>query len=129
MPVERLQNAYYVVGDMEASRHFWETVLGLPRKFADGDRWVQLSAGGVNVALAGRSEAPPAATGAVLVFQVDNLDGDRRRLTDAGIAILGERDMGDHGRTLTIADPDGNILQLYAPPSPRPAAAHGGQSV
>jgi predicted enzyme related to lactoylglutathione lyase len=111
--VKRLQNVYVRAGDMMASRHFYEQVLGLTAKFADGERWVQYDAGGANFAVGSAGEFPEGAAGAVAVFEVFDLDARQTQLADAGIRIVASRDMGDHGRTVTVIDPAGNYLQLF----------------
>lgn len=113
MPADRLQNVYVGTRDMTASRHFYEEVLGLKPKFADAERWVQYDAGGANFAVGSPAEFPEGAAGAVAVFEVSDLDARRTRLADAGIRIVASRDMGDHGRTITVVDPAGNYLQLF----------------
>lgn len=109
----RLQNAYHVAGDMKRARAFYEDVLGLKPKFADGDRWVQYDAGGANFALSGAEEAADGAAGAVLVFEVADLDASAAAVGAAGGMVMATRDMGDHGRTLTFRDTEGNIGQLF----------------
>lgn len=113
MTANRLQNVYVGTRDMEASRRFYEEVLGLKPKFADGERWVQYDAGGINFAVGSPAEYPEGAAGAVAVFEVPDLDDRRIQLADAGIRIVASRDMGDHGRTVTVIDPAGNYLQLF----------------
>ena len=113
MAVKRLQNVYVGTGNMTASRHFYEQVLGLRPKFADGERWVQYDAGGINFAVGSAAEFPEGAAGAVAVFEVPDLDARQIQLADAGISIVASRDMGAHGRTLTVIDPAGNYLQLF----------------
>lgn len=113
MTTRRLQTVYVKAPDMAASRGFYETVLGLGLKFADGDRWVQYDAGGTNFALASTGEYPAQAAGAVPVFEVTDLDARVARLVEAGIAVLASADMGSHGRTVTLVDPAGQYLQLF----------------
>ncbi|MCK0198946.1 VOC family protein [Ancylobacter sp. 6x-1] len=113
MPVKKLQNVYVGTADMAASRHFYEAVLGLVPRFADGERWVQYDAGGANFAVGSVEEYPHGAAGAVAVFEVPDLDERRASLAQAGMRIVGSRDMGSHGRTLTVVDPAGNYLQLF----------------
>lgn len=113
MAVKRLQNVYVRAGDMAASRHFYEQVLGLTPKFADGERWVQYDAGGVNFAVGSPAEFPEGAAGAVAVFEVPDLDSRQGELAGAGIRVVASRDMGEHGRTVTVVDPAGNYLQLF----------------
>lgn len=113
MTVTRLQNCYYVAEDVVAARAFYERTLGLTVKFADGDQWVQFSIGGANFAIASPSEAGPVSSGGAIVLEVDDLTALRDRLEADGTKIVAERDMGDHGRTVTITDPAGNLLQLF----------------
>ncbi|MGH2340166.1 VOC family protein [Segnochrobactraceae bacterium EtOH-i3] len=115
MSIRRLKTVYHVAGDMDAGRRFYEEGLGLVPRFADGTRWVQYDAGGTAFALASQDEAPTAeAEGAVAVFEVDDLDATRARLEAAGIPIVSERDMGSHGRVVTLRDPAGTYVQLFA---------------
>lgn len=113
MSVEKLQNAYYVTGDMERAIDFYRDALGLDLVFQDGTKWTQFKAGGVNFAMASEDEAPHSAVGATVVFEVDDIDAMSTSIVSSGGKLLGERDMGDHGKTLTFRDPDGNLVQLY----------------
>jgi predicted enzyme related to lactoylglutathione lyase len=113
MTVKKLQNAYYVTTNMDRAVAFYGDVLGLPTKFRDGTNWTQFDAGGVNFSVSSPQEAAAGATGAVVIFEVDDIDAMRQRLSDAGADILDSRDMGDHGRSLTFRDPDGNLAQLF----------------
>ena len=110
---KRLQNVF-VVAERPAELHaFYESALGLQLKFRDKDRWVQYGVGGANVALACREEAAPAASGLVMVFEVDDFAGAQERIAAAGGEVLGTRDMGSHGAVLSLRDPEGNIVQLF----------------
>lgn len=113
MTVEKLQNAYYVTSDMERAVGFYRDALGLDLMFQDGEKWTQFKAGGVNFAMASDDEAPEGAVGATVVFEVDDIAAMTASIREAGGDILGERDMADHGKTLTFRDPDGNLVQLY----------------
>ncbi|MFN8558251.1 MAG: VOC family protein [Dehalococcoidia bacterium] len=109
----KLQNAYYVTGDMERAVAFYRDALGLRMKFQDGAKWAQFDAGGVNFSLSSPAEAASGAVGAVVIFEVDDLDAIRARLEAGGATVLDSRDMGAHGRALTFRDPDGNLVQLF----------------
>jgi predicted enzyme related to lactoylglutathione lyase len=113
MAVKKLQNAYYVARDMDQAVAFYRDALGLPLKFQDGPRWAQFDAGGVNFSLSSPDEAAPNAHGAVVIFEVDDLDAMAARLASAGVAAGDIRDMGAHGRSLTFTDPEGNVVQLF----------------
>ena len=96
---------------------FYEAVLGAPR-FRDGARWIQFQPGPVGLAVCDRSEAAPGATGTTLILDVDDLDTAVQTALDAGAALLQHRDMGDHGRTAALRDPDGNVFQLFQKKGP-----------
>jgi len=111
--LKRIQNVYYVTDDMNETVAFYRDVLGLKMKFQDGERWAQLDAGGANFSLSSKEEAAKGAKGAVVVFEVTGMDELATQIAAAGGEILGTRDMGSHGRTLTFLDPVGNVAQLF----------------
>lgn len=113
MAVKKLQNAYYVTRDMERAVTFYRDVLGLSLSFQDGANWAQMKAGDVNFSLASPAEAAEGATGAVVIFEVDDIEASKTALAAGGGVVLDQRDMGDHGRALTFRDPDGNLVQLF----------------
>jgi predicted enzyme related to lactoylglutathione lyase len=120
--IKRLQNIFYVSGDIAKARQFYEGVLGLEPRFADGERWVQFSVAGANFALGAPAEAPPGAQGGVAVFEVDSLAQLRAKLEAHGVDIVAERDMGAHGRTFAVRDPSGNFVQFFERPKPDAAS-------
>ncbi len=111
--VKKLQNAYYVTQDMDRAVAFYRDALGLKLSFQDGARWAQMKAGDVNFSLASPEEGAEGAAGAVVIFEVDDIDASRTALETGGGTVVGTRDMGDHGRALTFRDPDGNLVQLF----------------
>jgi catechol 2,3-dioxygenase-like lactoylglutathione lyase family enzyme len=113
MTIKKLQNAYYVTRNMDRAVAFYRDTLGLRVKFQDGARWAQFDAGGVNFSLSSPEEAAQGAAGAVIIFEVEDLDAARAGLEQAGAPVLDTRDMGAHGRSLTFRDPDGNLVQLF----------------
>lgn len=113
MPVTRIQNAYYVTSEMEQAVAFYRDALGLSLKFQDGARWAQFDAGGSNFSLSSTDEAAAGAAGAVVVLEVTGMAALAETIEAKGGVIVGERDMGSHGRTLTFRDPAGNIVQLF----------------
>lgn len=114
--VKRLQNVYLAAHDVAAQSAFYESVLGLPLKFRDADRWVQYTTGegsSTGFSLACLDEAKPAESGAVLVFEVEDFDGLEAQVAKAGGEVTGIRDMGSHGAVLSLRDPEGNIVQMF----------------
>ena len=110
--VKKLQNIYFPVEDVDSYAAFLEQALGLTLKFRDGDRWVQFDCGNSSLSVSAPSEAPPGVSNPVPVLEVDDIAAARIRITEMGGTILDERDMGDHGRTLAFAAPNGHVLQL-----------------
>ena len=100
MAVKKVQNAYYITGDMERAVAFYRDALGLTLAFQDGGKWAQMKAGAV---------------GATVVIEVDDLAAAKAQLAAHGAEITGERQMGS-GQALTFRDPDGNIVQLFQRP-------------
>lgn len=94
---------------------FYRDVLGLPLKFQDGSRWAQFDAGGASFAVSAAGEGPATAgAGAVVVFEVEDLEAALARLQARGVPVEGGPvDMGAHGRYLTLRDPSGNPVQLF----------------
>jgi predicted enzyme related to lactoylglutathione lyase len=119
----RLQNVFVVAERPDELHAFYQSALGLQLRFRDQDRWFQYGVGGSNVALACREEAAPASAGLVMVFEVDDLQAARAQVAAAGGEILGERDMGAHGRVLSLRDPEGNVVQLFQRAAPAPSSS------
>lgn len=111
--IVRLQNVYLVAPDMAASTHFYAQCFGLEARFSDANRWTQYGIAGAGFALASAQEAASGATGAVPVFEVANFDGVEASIMAAGGQVGQLRDMGAHGRVLSVLDPAGNVIQLF----------------
>lgn len=63
------------------------------------------------------NESPAGDGGAVIAFSVDDIDSSVKDLKESGVQFAG--DISEHawGRIAPFKDPDGNDLQLYAPPA------------
>ena len=109
----RLKSVVYPTSAMAEAISFYRDVLGLPLQFQDGVEWAQFKPEGGSFALAGPREQPPEPAGPVMTLEVESLDAIRPRLLAAGVRVIGERDMATHGRSLTIADPGGNLVHLF----------------
>ncbi|MAQ56130.1 MAG: glyoxalase [Rhodospirillales bacterium] len=111
--VKKLQNTYYITENMDKSVEFYRDCLGLSVSFRDKNKWTQMKAGEVNFSLSSVEEGASGATGAVVIFEVDDIKSYCLKLKESGAEIIEERDMGDHGKSLTFKDPDGNLVQLF----------------
>ena len=112
--LKRVQSVYYTVADMDRAAAFYDKVFGMKLKFRDGDKWTQLDAGNVSVALSSREESASAEGGAVVAFEVEDMGAFESRLAEAGAEIIQRRDMGSHGKVIAFKDSEGNIVQIFA---------------
>lgn len=110
--VKALQNIYFPVEDVDSFSTFLEGALDLKLKFRDGDRWVQFDCGNSSLSVSSPDEAPDGVVAPVPVLEVGDMDAVRAKITEMGGTVLLERDMGDHGKTLAFAAPNGQVLQL-----------------
>jgi predicted enzyme related to lactoylglutathione lyase len=114
LAISKIQSTYVATRNMEASTTFYQQALGLRLKFRDGDRWAQFDVGGANFALSSPAEAADGAQGAVVVFETEDLAAQTNAVLAAGGTLVGERDMGSHGRVATFSDPQGSRFQVFA---------------
>ena len=112
MTLLRLKNIYFATADAGQLADFWQRAIGLSLRFRDGDRWVQLQAGEDPFAIASLAEGIPDQSGAVPVFEVDDLEAYSVAIAEHGGRVISMRDMGSHGHVLTFSDPEGNVAQL-----------------
>lgn len=114
MAIQKIQSVYTVAHDIEKEQAFYQEALGLTLKFCDPSRWAQFSVGGSNFALSSVQEAVQGASGSVVVFEANGLDGIRAKVERAGGKFLSARDMGSHGRVLAFLDPENQIFQVFS---------------
>jgi predicted enzyme related to lactoylglutathione lyase len=103
------------VTDMQRAVSFYRDTLNL-EEVRDGDGWAELDANGLHIGL-NATESADGDGGAVIAFQPQSgLDETVEQLRSDGVEIAGEISEHSWGRVATFKDPDGNDLQLYAPP-------------
>jgi len=103
------------VSELEPALGFYRDRLQLEALQVE-DEWVELDANGLRIGLIAR-EKPGGSGGAVVAFQVDGAIEDAvEKLRSEGVQFAGEVSEHPWGRVAAFKDPDGNDLQLYAPP-------------
>jgi len=112
---KRLKSVYYTVKDMDRAVAFYQAAFGMKLKFRDGDKWAQFEGGDTAFALSSVEESASIEGGAVAALEVDDLAACAARLEAAGTPVLQRRDMGPHGSVLAFRDPEGNVVQVFAP--------------
>jgi len=108
---------------------WYRSALGL-RVLVRGedDGYALLSAGDTRLAILARPAAGPASPRWSLAFEVDDLEAARERLRAAGEPAPTPTTHPEGFRELSLADPDGNRLRIFAWPA-RPAATPASRAV
>ena len=115
--IQGISAIWLPVSDMQRAVAFYRDSLGLKVLEHDGD-WSEVTAGDQRIGL-NASESPAGQGGAVIAFAVDDIEATVKQLSDQGVALTGELSEHPWGRLAPFKDPDGNDLQVYAPPSDR----------
>ncbi len=103
------------VTDMQRAVGFYADTLGLEVKQQE-DEWAELTANELTIGLNAR-EDPAGDGGAVVVFSPDTeLEQAVEDLGAKGVEFTGGISEHPWGRIAAFRDPDGNALQLFAPP-------------
>lgn len=110
----KIRHTYLTASNPEALAQFYRAI-GMPVRFADGERWIQFATDGAAFCIAGLEEsAVQPSSNAVVVFEVEGLEAALAKAVDAGgTNISGIRDMGSHGRAAQIRDPQNNLIQFF----------------
>jgi predicted enzyme related to lactoylglutathione lyase len=105
------------VTDMRRALEFYEDKLELDVRDRDAD-WSALDANGIMIGLNGTPEETPQGDGGALIaFQPEGeLEDAVERLRGRGVEFSDGISEHPWGRIVPFKDPDGNDLQLYAPP-------------
>ena len=104
------------VRDPLASRAFYEDVLGAEVVAVQGDQFVWIKLGDVELLLRPGAPTPPAAAygdaASGIVLYTDQLPDTARELRSRGLSFLGTDGSDD---CLTFTDPDGHWFMLVDP--------------
>lgn len=109
--------------DLQAMRHFYETVMAFPLLRTLGDGWIEYRVGSNTLALTtrgGRFDDAPPAQGALslqMAFRVppQAVAECAAALEAKGVTLVSP--VTDHPwghRTIFFRDPDGNVLEIFA---------------
>lgn len=119
----RLVSARLVTQDVPALARFYEEVLGVAP--IGSEDYVELRTGGCTLSLSSKRSvdlfnagaAEPAANRSVVLdFQVEDVDGERSRLSGlVGEFVLEPTDQPWGNRSMLFRDPDGNLINVFAP--------------
>ncbi len=117
----------YLVDDVQAAIDFYTTHLGFTVNSSAAPAFADVVRGPLRLLLSGPTSsgarATPedaAAAGRNRIhLVVDDLDAEVARLRDAGLSFRSDVIAGPGGRQILIADPAGNLVELFQPASVR----------
>lgn len=113
----------YVVEDVRAAIDFYTSHLGFELNVDAAPAFADVIRGRLRLLLSGPASSGARATPADastagrnrIHLIVDDLDATIARLRDAGVKFRSDLVTGPGGRQILVADPDGNLVELFAP--------------
>jgi catechol 2,3-dioxygenase-like lactoylglutathione lyase family enzyme len=120
---EQYAGVRYLVDDVQAAIDFYTTHLGFTLHTNPGPAFADVVRGPLRLLLSGpassgaRATPDDAATAGRnrIHLVVDDLDAEIDRLRGAGLSFRSELVSGPGGRQILLADPDGNLIELFQP--------------
>jgi catechol 2,3-dioxygenase-like lactoylglutathione lyase family enzyme len=121
----------YLVTDVQTAIDFYTTHLGFTLNTSAAPAFADVVRGPLRLLLSGptssgaRATPDDAATAGRnrIHLVVDELDDEIARLRDASLRFRSDVVAGPGGRQILLADPDGNLIELFQP-ARRPGATH-----
>ncbi|CAL9375484.1 hypothetical protein SUDANB176_00954 [Streptomyces sp. enrichment culture] len=118
-----LASVRYIVDDVRAAIDFYTAHLGFTVLHAFPPAFADVARGPLRLLLSGPASSGARATPADLSgsgrnrvhLVVDDLEAERERLRQAGVVLRSDIVSGPGGRQLLLADPAGNLVELFTP--------------
>ncbi len=111
--LDQITQVAFLVSDIRKSINFYSYVLGLPL-VTQSEQWAEFRTEGIILALKPRDQR--GGTGSTqITFQVHDLDVVFTEAKQRGAKVLTPPRTVDAGRMAQIADPDGNVVELFEP--------------
>jgi catechol 2,3-dioxygenase-like lactoylglutathione lyase family enzyme len=115
----------YIVDDVQAAIDFYTTHLGFALNTSAAPAFADVTRGPLRLLLSGAASSGARATPADATsagrnrihLVVDDLDAEIAPLRDAGVPFRSEVVSGPGGRQVLLADPAGNLVELFQPAS------------
>jgi catechol 2,3-dioxygenase-like lactoylglutathione lyase family enzyme len=117
----------YIVDDVEAAVDFYTSHLGFTVNSAHLPAFADVTRGALRLLLSGeqssgaRATPEDAATAGRnrIHLTVDDLDAEIERLRGEGLSFRSDVVAGPGGRQILLADPSGNLVELFTPAAAR----------
>lgn len=116
----------YIVDDVQAAIDFYTTHLGFTLRTAHLPAFADVTRGALRLLLSGSASSGARATPSDAAtagrnrihLTVADLDAEIERLRSAGLSFRSDVVAGPGGRQVLLADPAGNLIELFAPATP-----------
>ncbi|WCD94301.1 VOC family protein [Streptomyces sp. HUAS 31] len=113
----------YLVDDVQAAADFYTTHLGFTLNSSAAPAFAAVTRGRLRLLLSGPASSGARATpkeaavagGNRIHLAYDDLDAEIDRLSGAGLTFRSEVVAGPGGRQILLADPAGNLIELFQP--------------
>lgn len=120
---EKYAGVRYLVDDVKAAVDFYTTHLGFTLNLDASPAFADVVRGPLRLLLSGPASSGARATpadaavpgGNRIHLIVDDLDTEIARLRGAGLAFRSDLVTGPGGRQILLADPAGNLVELFQP--------------
>jgi catechol 2,3-dioxygenase-like lactoylglutathione lyase family enzyme len=118
----------YIVDDVQVAIDFYTTHLGFTLNTSAAPAFADVVRGPLRLLLSGPTSSGAHATPAEVAVAgrnrihliIDDLDAEIARLRAAGVSFRSEVVAGPGGRQILLADPAGNLIELFQPGALRP---------
>jgi len=119
----QLASVRYLVDDVQAAIDFYTTHFGFTVQTSAAPAFADVVRGPLRLLLSGPASSGARATPADakdagrnrIHFVVDDLDAEVDRLRAAGLSFRSDLISGPGGRQILVADPAGNLVELFEP--------------
>ncbi|MEU1198714.1 VOC family protein [Streptomyces sp. NPDC005813] len=132
---DELASVRYIVDDVQAAIDFYTTHLGFTLRTSAAPAFADVTRGPLRLLLSGAASSGARATPDDAAFAgrnrihliVDSLDSTIDELRAAGLPFRSDVVSGPGGRQVLIADPAGNLIELFQPARASTATTRAGR--